>query len=100
MGIKLDVREVIQKPIISEAAGDGIPRKVYTFKVAKSATKPMIKDAVEEIFGVTVKSVNTSIVKRKPKTQGIHRGYKDSWKKAVVALTEESKSIAFFEGLN
>ena len=59
-----------------------------------------IASAAEKLFGVEVKSVNTVNVKRKPKRLRYAEGYTASWKKAVVQLTEKSKTIEFFEGMN
>lgn len=75
--------------------------KKYVFKVHKKATKPEIAAAVEELFGVKVKDVNTISMKRKPKRLGARpEGYTAAWKKAVVTLKPESKAIEFFEGMN
>jgi large subunit ribosomal protein L23 len=93
-------QDIIIKPIITEKSMDGIADKRYTFKVAKDATKPEIAKAVEEMFGVEVKSVNTMNVKSKPKRLGVHAGKTRSWKKAIVTLTEGSKTIAFFDSMN
>ena len=94
------VQDIIIKPIITEASMDAIADKKYTFKVAKNATKPEIAKAVEELFGVKVASVNTVSMKKKPKRLGVHFGYTSEWKKAIVTLTDESKTIEFFDGLN
>jgi large subunit ribosomal protein L23 len=79
---------------------DGISTKRYTFKVAMDATKPEIAAAVEELFNVEVASVNTMIMKKKPKRMGYHYGYTSEWKKAIVTLKDGSKEIEFFNGLN
>ncbi len=91
--------DVILAPVVTEASMDGISKKKYTFRVAPNATKPEIADAVEKLFSVKVKSVNTMTVKRKPKRMGVHSGYTSEWKKAVVTLTEQSKTIEFFDGM-
>ena len=93
-------QDIILKPIITEKSMDGIAAKRYTFKVAIDATKPEIAAAVEELFNVKVASVNTMIMKRKPKRMGYHYGYTAEWKKALVTLTADSKEIEFFNGLN
>ena len=93
-------QDIILKPVITEKSMDGISTKRYTFKVAMDATKPEIAAAVEELFNVEVASVNTMIMKKKPKRMGYHYGYTSEWKKAIVTLTEDSKSIAFFDSLN
>lgn len=92
--------DLILKPIITEKSMDMIASKRYAFKVAKDATKAEIAHAVEEMFAVKVADVNTIIMKKKPKRLGAHMGYTGEWKKAIVTLTEDSKSIAFFDGLN
>lgn len=93
------IYDIVIKPVITEGSMDKIANKTYTFKVAKDATKPEIAAAVEKLFGVEVKSVNTMIMKKKPKRRGMSQGYTSEWKKAVVTLTESSKTIAFFDGL-
>lgn len=93
-------QDIIIKPIITEKAMDMIADKRYVFKVAKDATKPEIAKAVEELFGVKVSDVNTMNMKRKPKRLRYSEGYTAAWKKAIVTLTADSKTIEFFEGLN
>ena len=94
------IQDIIIKPIITEASMDGIAEKKYTFQVAKNATKPEIARAVEEMFKVDVLSVNTINMKKKPKRLGVHFGYTSEWKKAIVTLKPDSKTIEFFEALN
>ena len=94
------IQDIIIKPIITEASMDGITEKKYTFEVAKNATKPEIARAVEEMFKVEVLSVNTINMKKKPKRLGVHFGYTSEWKKAIVTLKPDSKTIEFFEALN
>ena len=94
------VQDIIIKPIITEASMDKLADKKYTFKVAANATKPEIANAVEVMFGVMVACVNTINMKKKPKRLGVHFGYTSEWKKAVVTLTADSKTIEFFDGLN
>ncbi|MBQ9673688.1 MAG: 50S ribosomal protein L23 [Ruminococcus sp.] len=91
--------DIIIRPIITEKSMQGITDKKYTFEVAKTATKIDVKHAVEEAFKVKVAKVNTINVRGKLKRQGRTQGYTRSWKKAVVTLTEDSKSIEFFEGM-
>ena len=93
-------QDIIIKPVITEASMDAIANKKYTFKVSADATKPEIAKAVEELFKVDVLCVNTINMKKKPKRLGVHFGYTSEWKKAVVTLTPDSKTIEFFEGLN
>ncbi len=87
--------DIIIRPIITEKSMMGIAEKKYTFEVAKTATKIDIANAVEEAFKVKVAKVNTVSVRGKLKRQGRTQGYTKSWKKAVVTLTEDSKSIEF-----
>ena len=92
--------DIILAPVISEASMDMLDGKKYVFKVHSDATKPEIAKAVEELFKVEVASVNTINMKRKPKRLGYHFGYTSAWKKAIVTLKPDSKTIEFFEGLN
>ena len=94
------VQDIIIKPIITEASMDKLADKKYTFKVQANATKPEIAKAVETMFGVKVACVNTINMKKKPKRLGVHFGYTSEWKKAVVTLTADSKTIELFDGLN
>ena len=93
------IYDVIIAPVITEKSMDALDAKKYTFKVAKDATKADIATAVEQIFGVKVAKVNTVNCKSKPKRLGVHSGYTSEWKKAVVTLTADSKTIEFFDGL-
>jgi len=92
--------DIIIKPILSEKSYADIANKKYTFKVAKSANKVEIKKAIEDIFGVKVKSVNTANIDGKLKRQGKTQGYTSDYKKAYVTLTEDSKTIEFFDSLS
>jgi len=94
-----DIHDLIIRPVLSEKSYDLIPDKKYTFLVAKGATKPQIKQAVEEIFGVEVKNVTTMRSEGKLKRQGRTEGRRPDTKKAYVQLTEDSKAIEFFENM-
>ena len=91
--------DIIIRPIISEQSMDQLAEKKYTFEVKKSANKIEIKKAVEEIFGVKVESVNTMNMLGKMKRMGRFEGRRANWKKAIVKLTADSKTIEFFEGM-
>lgn len=91
--------DIIIKPIITEHSMEQMQDKKYTFKVATKANKIQIKQAVEEIFHVKVSDVNTMIVLGKFKRQGKNEGKRPDWKKAIVKLTPDSKTIEFFEGM-
>ena len=93
-------QDIILAPVITEKSMSLGSEKKYVFKVAKDATKPEIAAAVEELFKVSVEAVNTINMKRKPKRVRYQSGYTASWKKAIVTLTADSKTIEFFEGLN
>ena len=92
-------QDIIIKPIITEASMMGVVSKKYTFKVADDANKVEIAKAVEELFGVKVAKVNTVTVNGKLRRYGRFEGYTASWKKAIVTLTEDSKTIEFFDGM-
>ena len=93
-------RDIILKPIITEASVSGLASKKYTFAVAVDATKIDVKNAIEEIFaGVSVKKVNILNCKGKLKRMGRNEGYRPDWKKAIVTVTEDSKTIEFFDNL-
>jgi len=91
--------DVIISPIITEASMARLAEKKYTFKVASDANKIEIKKAVEEIFKVSVAKVNTISVKAKNKRVGYHFGKTSEWKKAIVTLTPDSKTIEFFDSM-
>jgi large subunit ribosomal protein L23 len=92
-------QDIIIKPIITEASMMGVVSKKYTFKVASDANKVEIAKAVEELFGVKVAKVNTTTVNGKLRRYGRFEGYTASWKKTIVTLTEDSKTIEFFDGM-
>lgn len=91
--------DIIIRPIISEQSMAQIADRKYTFVVAKSANKIEIKKAVEEIFGVNVEKVTTINMAGKIKRMGRYEGRRAAWKKAVIKLTEGSKTIEFFDGM-
>lgn len=82
----MESRDVILRPVITEASMAELDNKRYTFDVDTRATKSQIKDAVEDIFEVKVAKVNVMNVKGKKKRR-----------KAIVTLTAESKEIKLFE---
>ena len=91
--------DMIIAPVITEKSMSGIADKKYTFKVAKTAGKVEIANAVEEVFGVKVAKVNTISVRGQERRRGRFSGYTASWKKAIVTLKADSKPIEFFDGL-
>ena len=92
-------QDIILKPVVTEASMEDLRAGKYTFKVALSANKIEIKNAVEEIFGVQVASVNTMRVRGRYRRMGRNEGRTPNWKKAIVTLAEGSKTIAFFDGM-
>lgn len=95
------VQDIIIRPLITERSMDMIADKKYTFEVAKAATKPEIAKAVEAMFpGTKVAAVNTISMKAKTKRVRYVAGKTAAWKKAIVTLTADSKTIEFFEGMN
>ena len=92
--------DVILKPVITEKSMNAMGDKKYTFFVHQEATKTQIKEAVEKMFeGTKVKSVNTMNIDGKKRRRGMTVGKTAKSKKAIVALTEDSKDIEIFQGL-
>ena len=96
----MNAHDIIIKPLLSEKSYSGIKDKKYSFIVAINANKTQIKLAIEEIFGVKVESVNTVVCAGKLKRQGKYEGYTSDYKKAIVQLKKDSKSIEFFDSLS
>jgi large subunit ribosomal protein L23 len=98
-----NAHRIIIRPVITEKNTRLNEDGKYTFEVAMSTNKIEIKKAVEEIFGVSVKSVNIVNVRGKLKKRrtrhGVTEGFTKDWKKAIVTLTADSKSIEIFEGV-
>lgn len=97
--MKAVAQDIILRPIVTERSMDGMQSKKYTFQVAKFANKVEIKKAIEELFDVKVAKVNTMNCKGRYVRQGMNGGYRPDWKKAVVTLTEDSKTIEFFDNM-
>lgn len=93
----MELTEVVLRPIVTEQSVGLLEKNKYTFEVDRRANKTHIKQAVEAMFeGVKVKNVNTVNVKGKPKRMGRYQGYTRRYKKAIVTLTPESKTIELF----
>ena len=92
-------QDIILRPIITENSMDGMADRKYTFIVAKDANKIEIAKACEDIFGVKVEKVTTIRVQGKIKRMGATSGKRPDYKKAIVKLTEGSKTIEFFDGM-
>ncbi len=97
--MKMTSYDIIRKPVITEKSMTAMQDKKYTFIVDIHANKVEIKKAVEEVFGVKVKDVKTLRNLGKTKRVGVHIGKRADFKKAVVQLTEDSKTIEFFDGM-
>jgi large subunit ribosomal protein L23 len=91
-------RDVLLRPLITEKTAQMMQDNKYTFKVALTANKIEIGQAVEEIFKVKVLAVNTMRVMGKIKRMGKHSGRRPDYKKAIVKLAP-GQTIGFFEGL-
>ena len=95
--------DIIKRPIITEKSmkvefdKEGNEIKKYTFEVPKTVNKLEIKYAVEEDFGVKVAKVNTMNYDGKLKRMGRYEGRRAAWKKAIVTLKKDSKTIEFFD---
>ena len=94
------VQDIIIRPLITEQSMEATEEKKYVFQVAMDANKIEIKKAIEEIFGVKVEKVNTIRMQGKVKRTGAYpAGRRAAFKKAIVTLTADSKTIEFFEGM-
>lgn len=94
-----DPYTIIERPLITEKAVDLQEQSRYTFRVARDANKIQIREAIEAIYNVPVKSVNTLNVRGKLRRVGRGRpGRQPNWKKAIVTLQPGAK-IELFEGV-
>ena len=93
----MNAHDIIIRPIVSEKSFDLMEQGRYTFEVAKDAKKEQIAQAVSEVFGVTVTSVNTMNVSGKPRRLRYNKGLSRSWKKAIVTL-KAGDTIDLFAG--
>ncbi|MDN5590307.1 MAG: 50S ribosomal protein L23 [Lacticaseibacillus paracasei] len=92
----MEARDVILRPIVTEQSMAEMDNRKYTFEVALHATKPQVRKAVEEIFGVKVVNVNIANVRGKKKRQGRYEGMTRRRRKALIALSADSKEIKIF----
>ena len=95
--MSLHPAEVLIKPVVSEKSYHQITENRYTFRVHKDAHKTQIRQAVEELFEVTVVGVNVVKMPAKPKRRGMIKGTRPGWKKAIVEL-KAGDTIEIFEG--
>ena len=94
----MQYEDILIEPVLSEKANQLREEGKYVFKVAQSATKIQIKEAVRKLFNVHPISCTTMVVGGKPKRQRYRQGYTSTWKKAIVRLAKDEK-IAIFEGV-
>ncbi len=90
--------EVICEPLVTEKGSFLAAENKHAFRVAQTANKTQIKEAVEKVFNVTVTNVNVMNVRGKTRRWGQRRVSRPSWKKAIVTLAEGDK-IELFEGV-
>ena len=95
-----NIYDIVIRPVITEQSMADVADKKYVFQVAINATKTEIKAAIEEIFGVKVTKVYTIRMQGKVKRTGAYpAGKRAAYKKAIVKLTADSKTIELFEGM-
>jgi large subunit ribosomal protein L23 len=97
--MKTSPHDIIIRPIITERTMEQMEDRRYTFQVMKTANKPEIKEAIEKVFDVKVATVHTMNMFGKRRRVGRSIGKSPDWKKAIVTLTADSKSIEFFESI-
>ena len=95
--MSLHPNEVLLAPVVTEKAYVGVETGRYSFRVHPDAHKTQVRQAVEELFEVTVLRVNVCKVQAKPKRRGLHKGMKPGWKKAIVQL-KAGDTIEIFTG--
>ena len=95
-----NVYDIIKRPVITEQSMENVADKKYVFMVDINSNKTEIKAAVETIFGVKVAKINTVRMQGKVKRTGAYpAGRRPAYKKAIVTLTADSKTIELFEGM-
>ncbi|KIS03126.1 50S ribosomal protein L23 [Paucilactobacillus wasatchensis] len=92
----MEARDIILRPVVTEATMATMDDKRYTFDVDVRATKTQVKKAIEEIFDVKVVKVNIMNVRGKLKRQGRYAGYTKKRRKAIVSLSADSNEIKLF----
>ena len=96
----MNAYDIIKRPVITEQSMESVADKKYVFMVDINANKTEIKAAVEEVFGVKVAKINTVRMQGKVKRTGAYpAGRRPAYKKAIVTLTADSKTIELFEGM-
>jgi large subunit ribosomal protein L23 len=92
-----DLIDLVRTPVITEKATILLEQNKYVFDVAKTATKPDIKAAIETLFDVKVTKVNVQNLPRKKRRMGRYMGHKPQYKRAIVTLSEEDAITLFPE---
>ena len=96
--MSLHPNEVLLAPVVSEKSYAQIEASnTYSFRIHPDAHKTQVRQAVEELFDVTVVAVNILKVQPKPKRRGLIKGVRPGWKKAIVQI-REGETIPIFEG--
>ena len=96
----MNAYDIILRPVITEQSMESVADKKYVFQVAVNANKTQIKEAVELAFGVKVAKVNSIRMQGKVKRSGAYpAGRRAAYKKAIITLTADSKTIELFEGM-
>jgi large subunit ribosomal protein L23 len=94
----IQYEDILLEPVLSEKANLLREEGKYVFRVAQSANKTQIKEAVRRLFNVHPIACTVMVVGGKPKRQRYRRGYTSTWKKAIIKLPKDEK-IAIFEGV-
>ena len=96
----MNMYDIVKRPVITEQSMESVADKKYVFEVDINANKTEIKAAIEAIFEVKVAKINTIRMQGKVKRTGAYpAGRRSAYKKAIVTLTADSKTIEFFEGM-
>ena len=96
----MNMYDIVKRPVITERSMENVADKKYVFEVDINANKTEIKAAIEGIFGVKVAKINTIRMLGKVKRTGAYpAGRRAAYKKAIVTLTADSKTIELFEGM-
>ena len=93
----MNLHDVVLRPMITEESMSVMDDKKYTFEVDVRANKTLVRQAVEKLFDVELEKVNIMNVRGKLKRMGRHSGYTKKRRKAIVTLTEQSKTIELFD---
>jgi large subunit ribosomal protein L23 len=94
----MDPSQIIMRPVVTEKSFVQAEIGKYTFRVHPDAHKTQIRQAIEQLFDVSVRDVRTVSVKGKPKRRGLYAGRTRTWKKAIVQVGP-GDTIPIFQGL-